>query len=438
MKIRIIGIVIVLTCLVIGCKNSVKLDHKHWTQAMSLYEVMPKNFSATHDIQGVLSQLKKIRAQFITGLVLLPLSPTEDGSNLFNPGDPYASINLTALDTNVADEKTFNLLIDSCHHFKIKIFLELNLSYTGPSHPWRKENPDFYQSNEEQENGKYNQKFVALNLENKSLQSKLLKAVKYWSDRYALDGIVVVNGEEFTDEFWTKISKIVHGNGQLLIASAQKPALMESGVVDSYFNLELYSLFQKMAASELKTSDFKNILQTNQSSKIKSSSIMFNQNAVTNRSQGSEYNRCQECYKQCALLTYLLGGVPWVLNGQEGPAFDGINTFKNEVLSDRYNYNRDFYRALNIHRRENAAMNSLLNNLPVLISDSEEVLAFERKHGNLSIMFMGNLTNKTVQYTINKDFRFYTEFFTRALVSFEPNVIYTLAPYQYIMLTNLK
>ncbi|MBK9272117.1 MAG: hypothetical protein IPM48_11020 [Saprospiraceae bacterium] len=429
---------IFLSGFLLHCTQKPNLEHKHWTQAINLYEIMPKNFTATHDLKGVMGQLKKLRSQFISGIVLLPLSPTEDGSNSFNPGDPYASINLTAFDTTVTDDKTFRTFIDSCRFYKIKIFLELNLAYTGPAHAWRKDKPEYYQSNEEQVDGKYNQKYVRLNLENKSVQSKLLKAVEHWSDRYDLDGIVVVHGDEISDEFWTKISKVVHSNGQLLIASAQKPELMESGIVDSYLNWELFDLFQKMASNQLKTSDFQNILNTSKNSKYRNSSIMFSQNAMTNRSHGSEYERCQDCYKQCALLTYLLGGVPWVLNGQEGPAFFGINTFTKEPLSDLYVYNRDFYRALNIHRRENAALNSLLENSPVLCSDSEEVLAFERRHGNLSIVFMGNLTNQKVQYQVNKDFRFYTEFFTRAMVSFEPGAIYTLAPYQYIMLTNLK
>lgn len=411
---------------------------RDWHKALSVYEIMPKNYSETHNLQGVLNDLKRIRSQFITGVALLPLSPTEDGGNNYNAGDPYASINLKALDTAVADEKTVRNFIDSCHQFKLRVFLELNLSYTGPAHPWRKEKPDYYKSSEQQVDGKSNQDYVRLNLENKSVRKELLKTVDHWAKKYDWDGIVIVHGKDIPMDMWTEIGEKVHNRGKLLISTAHVPELAEQGIVDSYFNEPLFELFQKMAEGTTLVSDFKKIMDENKAAKVKGISMMYNQSAVVNQKMGSEYKRCPDCYKSAALMTYLLGGIPWVLNGQEEPMFDGINAFSKAPLTHLYNYNRDFYRAMNIHRRENPALHSTPESLPEIVSGSDNVLVIERKSGNASIVLMANLSNQKAQYTINKDYRFYTEFFTRSLVSFEPGMLYTLGPYQYLLLTNIK
>ncbi len=432
---------LILISLIISSCQSGRPDpeaFRDWHKTLNIYEIMPKNYSETHNLDGVLKDLKRIRSQFITAVALLPLSPTEDGGNNHNAGDPYASIDLKALDTAVADEKTVRNFIDSCHQFKIRVFLELNLSYTGPSHPWRKEHPDYYLSSEEQVNGKSNQDFVRLNLQNNSVRKQLLKTVDHWAKKYNWDGIVIVNGKDIPKDMWAEIGEKVHNRGKLLISSAHVPDLADQGIVDSYFNEELFDLFQKMAQGTALVADFKKIIEANKASRIKSSSIMYNQSAVTNHTMGSEYKRCQDCYKEAAVMTYLLGGIPWVLNGQEEPMFDGINSFTKAALTHNYNYNRDLYRALNIHRRENPALYSTDESIPEIVSSSENVLVFERKSGNASIVLMANLSGEKAQYTINKDFRFYTEFFTRALVSFEPGMLYTLGPYQYLMLTNIK
>lgn len=423
-----------------SCSNQAELQSKQqdWAKTLNIYEIMPKNYSTSHNLRGVFQNLRSIRSQFISGIALLPLSPTQDGNNSHNAGDPFASIDFTELDTSVTDEKTLRAFIDSCHLFKLKVFLELNLSYSGPAHQWRKKYPEFYLSSEETKEGKSNPDYVRFNLENEKLKSKLLDVVDHWTKKYDWDGLVILNGEHFTEDFWRELGKTSHDRGKMLIASAAVPKLVEEGIIDSYFNTDLQKAFDKMADGSCSVSDFTPVIEANKAASQKSTSIFFNQNAVYNLTRGPEYKRCSECYKQTALICYMLGGVPWVLNGQEEPMFFGINTFTKEPISNIYQYNRDFYRSLNIHRKEHPALISMADNLPQIQSNSDKVLVFERKSGNASIVFMGNLSPETVRYQVNKDFRFYTEFFTRAMITFETGVSYTLAPYQYLVLTNIK
>ena len=118
--------------------------------------------------------------------------------------------------------------------------------------------------------------------------------------------------------------------------------------------------------------------------------------------------------------------------------FEPINVRTEKTIGHVYNYNRDFYRGLALHRFDHPALHSLTDNLPEIISDSEEVLAIERKQGNTSIVLMANLTDSTRTYSIHKDYNYYTEFFTHALVNFPKNTTLTLGPYPSLVLTNIK
>ena len=60
-------------------------------------------------------------------------------------------------------------------------------------------------------------------------------------------------------------------------------------------------------------------------------------------------------------------------------------------------------------------------NLPVRISNSKEVLALERKSGNYGIVMLFNLTNKVVQFQIDRDYSNYYEIFNKVPLNFIKN-----------------
>ena len=434
-KSLVIVFALLLSC---GKHKLVSQGPPEWFKTLTIYEVMPKHYSPSRNLSGVTRDLNRLRAQFVTALSILPVMKVQDVDNHYNPGDPYATIDFQSIDTSLGTEKDFKFLIDSAHLKKMKVFLEMNLSYSGPAHEWRKEHPDFYLSSEEKSGMDYNKDYVRFDLSNPSLRKKLTKAVKYWCTKFDIDGIMLVNSHELPKEFVLKLSELVRGEGKVLIGGSQAPEWANEGIYDAYLNEDLYKVFDKISKNECRVADFKSVLEENVKSKYKSASIMYNQNAITNIKFGGETQRCYGCYKLCSVITYLLGGVPLMLNGQEEPMFEPINVRTEKTIGHVYNYNRDFYRGLALHRFDHPALHSLTDNLPEIISDSEEVLAIERKQGNTSIVLMANLTDSTRTYSIHKDYNYYTEFFTRALVNFPKNTTLTLGPYQYLVLTNIK
>jgi len=76
-------------------------------------------------------------------------------------------------------------------------------------------------------------------------------------------------------------------------------------------------------------------------------------------------------------------------------------------------------------------------NLPVRISNSKEVLALERRSGNSSIVMLFNLTNKVVQFQIDRDYSNYYELINKVPVNFLKNADLQLGPFQSILFSNV-
>lgn len=416
----------------------IKTEPPEWTKTAAIYEIMPKQFTPQHNLKGITQELARLRNQYVSAISILPIFTTLDINNAYNPGDPYACSEFLTIDPALGTDHDFITLIDSAHHFNIKVLLEFNLTYTTPNHPWRKEYPEFYKSSQAKNDTAFNQDYIRFNLENKTLQKKLIHILEHWMKDFPLDGFVLMNADQFPESFLNLLGSKINSKKFYLVSGSNTPEFVESGYFDSYFNYDLYHLFIKMIDNTCTSQDFKSLMEINEKATFKNASILFNQNALLNNKDGTETQRFYGFYKLCSVLSILSGGIPMIMNGQEEPMFDRINPYSNQAIVFNKFFSRDFFRSLFIHRVDNPAIQSLQDNLPVIISDATHVLAFERKHGEASIVVMANLTNQVQSFTLKNEYIQRLEFFTRALTNFEKNKSYTLNPYQYIVLTNIK
>ncbi len=407
-----------------------------WVKALSIYEIMPKNFSPSQDIKGIRESLTKIRTLYVSAIAITPLTPNASINSTFNPGDPYAATDFSVLDTTLGESQDLINLVKEAHENKLKIFFEFDISYTAPNHVWRQAKPSFYKSNEKKVNQLYNKEYITLNYDNKDTRSSVLKILKKWKSQYKPDGIIILNTEILPSDFNQELMNSLKSEDFLLASGSNYPTDSSKIVYDTYFNHTLYDALKKISKNEATSSDFKAIVEANKNSKFKSTAIQFTRTAKINEIDEAETLMFQHYYKMPSLLAITLGGIPWILNGQEEPMFIKLDVAKPTFVERNYQYCLEFYRSLFIHRKENGALYSLEDNLPEIISDSEDVLAFERKIGKNHITVFANLRDSTSSFKITKDYPQHMEFFTRNKVDFMSGYEYRLGPHQFILLTN--
>ncbi|MCC6815943.1 MAG: hypothetical protein IT267_05985 [Saprospiraceae bacterium] len=438
MKITVSSLLlIILTIGFYSCNVKKESKPPEWVKTLSVYEIMPKNFSPTQNIKGIIESLTKIRTIYCNAIALVPMTPNDKINITFNPNDPYASLDFASLDPSLGTEADLKELIIQAHQNRLKVFFEFEISYTGANHLWRKNNKEYYLSSDiKTENGLYNKDYIKLNFSNKKVRRNILNALKKWKSKYKPDGIIILNTQDLPSDFNQELVNQLKSDDFFLASGSEAPIKREEYIFDSYFNQNLYKVLKKISTDEARSSDFKPILEFNNQLKYKNSLIQFTRTAKINETEEAETMMFQHYYKFPALLSIATGGIPWILNGQEEPMFIKIDVNKPSFVERNYQYCLEFYRSLFIHRKENGALYSMEENSPEIISDSEDVLAFERKIGSATLVVLANLRASNSTFRINKSYNQYMEFFTRNKVDFVPSVDYQLGPHQYIVLTN--
>ncbi|MBK7359653.1 MAG: hypothetical protein IPI45_03770 [Saprospiraceae bacterium] len=423
---------LLLGFLYVSCEQSNPLPTiPEWTKNSTIYEIMPRQYSETKNLKGITLELDRIKSFFFNTIVILPLFERDEAGNAFNPVSPFALKSFNQIDPNLGKDKDLEELIDSVHSKGLKILMEWNLSVTGPNHPWRIENPEYYKSDTKIIDKRYNQDYIKLNLENKSLQSKLYKSYKDFFMKFKFDGVVLYDCNLYPSDFLNKIQTAVNRKDGF--------ALMEhSSTITNGFhyhsNSGLYQRFQKIDSEGSNIDELNIIVDSCSNIPL----LNYVQDNLINERHGSDVNAFYNTYKYFHTLTFFLPGIQWILNGQEGPQFERISIFSSHPFSRQYKFNNDFYRSMAMQKFKNPALWNLdTTNLPVRISNSKEVLALERKSGNYSIVMLFNLTNKVVQFQIDKDYSNYYEIFNKVPVNFIKNTDLQLGPFQSLLFSNV-
>lgn len=430
MKIKSIGILLQLLALV-GCNsNNDRGELISRTKALTIYEVMPRHYSAKKNFNGIIEDLDRIQNLFFNTICLLPVQERDDANNAFNPGTPFAIKSFTKTDPVLGDAKDLNRLIDSVHARDMLIFIQWNFTITGPNHEWRVHNPGFYKSSEKKIGNQYNHEFIKLNLSNAKLQKELIAALKQFLRNHNFDGIVFYNLEELPYDFFTKVLKQVKDIRPMLTINYSDIFFPEC---DLNFNQNLFKKFLQMKDGNLKPVDFAGLLD----SLSRFSQINYLLDYQKTEKYGNDAFAFENSYKYFHMLTYFLPGIPWVLNGQEFPQFFNINLFSPNPIHRGYAYHIDFYRKLNLMRVTNSAMwNLQTENLPKSISDSKDVLALERSSGDKTVVGLFNLQNNEVRFTLNKEYLNFFDALNKSQVSFPIGKEFALGPHQSIMIMN--
>lgn len=402
-----------------------------WTRNSTIYEIMPRQYSESKNLKGITNELDRIKSFFFNTLVILPLFERDEAGNAYNPVSPFAIKSFDQIDPNLGQEKDLKELIDSVHSKGMKILMECNLSVTGPNHPWRQLNPEYYKSDTKIIDKKYNQDYIKLNLENTTLQAKLYKSYKAFFKKFKFDGVVLYDCNLYPLDFLQKIQSAV--NREDGFALLEHSATITPGF-HYHSNSGLYQRFQKID-SEGSTIDELNILVDSCSN---TALLNFVQDNLINERSGSDVNAFYNTYKYFHTLTFFLPGIQWILNGQEGPQFERISIFSSHPFSRQYKFNNDFFRSMAMQKSKNPALWNLdSTNLPVRISNSKEVLALERKSGNHCIVMLFNLTNSVVRFQIDRDYSNYYEIFNKVPLNFIKNTDLQLGPYQSLLFSNV-
>lgn len=107
------------------------LKNKNRLNNQMIYQVFVRQFSSTHDFNGVIAQMDHIKALGTDVLYLLPFYPIGKAGRKGSVGSPYSIYDYRAIDPMNGSKQDFLRLLDEAHKRGMKVIIDMVLNHTS-------------------------------------------------------------------------------------------------------------------------------------------------------------------------------------------------------------------------------------------------------------------------------------------------------------------
>jgi glycosidase len=371
-----------------------------WVRDGVVYEIYPRAFSSSGDLQGVTARLDALKELGVTILWLMPIHPIGQEKKKGSVGSPYAVRDYYAINSDYGRREDLRRLIAEAHGRGMKVIIDLVANHTSWDSVMMKW-PDFYARDA---NGKITwphdwTDVAELNYDNLKLREYMIEMLKYWVREFDLDGFRADVAAEVPTDFWERaraeLQAIKPDIGML--AESEKPELLVKAF-DFDYAWNFHNALNEVMTGRALTSRFRETWEQDRARYPRGALRMrFSDNHDERRAIG---RFGEQAAMAASLLMFTLDGVPMLYNGMEvgdttesgAPAlFERLPIFWQ--TAERRPAFPGYYRALIALRKEHPALRTgevvwLAN------SDDARVVTFLRRGGGEEILVAINLSNR--------------------------------------------
>jgi cyclomaltodextrinase len=375
-----------------------------WLREGVIYEIFPRDFSATGDFNGVTARLDELKDLGVNILWLMPIHPLGEKMRKGTLGSPYAIRDYYAINPDYGTEADFKRLIAEAHKRGMKVIIDVVANHTA----WDSvlmAHPEFYKQDA---NGKIIPPVPAwtdvagLNYENTKLREYMIAMLKHWIDpaKFDLDGFRCDVAYEVPTSFWEEArAQLVKVKPDIMmLAEASKPELLVKAF-DIDYSWPLHGTLNNVLINGAPASDLRRSWEESRSQFPRGAMhLRFSDNHDEARAVARFGIRGSLA---AAVLMFTLDGVPLLYNGMEvGDATESGDPALFEKMpifwrpKDRPPL-RDIYRSLIQLRQQYPAFRSdrviWLRN-----SDEASVVTLMRLDGKDEFVVLVNFSNRPI------------------------------------------
>jgi glycosidase len=394
---------------------------------IQMYEVNPRVFSATKNIDGITARLDSLKALGINVVWLMPIYPTGQERSV---GSPYAIKNYTAIHADYGNLTDLRQLVDKAHALDMAVMLDWVANHTAWDHEWIKKKAWYTQDG----NGSIihppgtNWQDVAdLNFSNTEMRLEMIKAMKYWVLEANIDGYRCDYATGVPTDFWQQAIdtlRAIPNRDLIMFAESESKPLLSAGF-DIIFGWPFYgqlkNVFSGQPASTLHTKHLEEYtgLSTNQH-------IL---RWTTNHDQHAWEATPQTTFggADAAMAAFIIashmGGIPLIYNGQEVDVPNQLPFFEGQNVTINWSINpttkSTYTQVLNFRESSTALRHGTLTD-----QSSANICVFTRKSDTEEVLVLVNVRDTPQTYTFSPVLAntSWTDAYTQSTVEFGATV----------------
>ncbi len=369
-----------------------------------IYELNIRNHTEKGDFKSAQEDLVRLKELGVDIIWLMPIHPIGEVKRNGSLGSPYSVKDYKAINPDFGTEQDFKEFIATAHSMGIEIWLDWVANHTAWDHNWIQTNKDFYASKDGVQPYAPNgwEDVAQLDFSNPQLRLSMIDAMKYWVEKFDIDGYRCDAATFVPLSFWKearqevdKIKKITWLN------EGDKPEYM------SVFDYDYAWEFSNSLNTFGSGTNTNNLVEAckklydNQVYKDKGR-MLYITNHDLNSHDGTEFTRFGSNVLPLTVLYYTIYDMPLIYTGQE----IGMNKAMSLFDKDDAQWNPangiylNLFKKLSALKKTNSALEDGTNRgkLKFIETNKENVVVYSRKRGNDEVIVMLNFNSVAVNF----------------------------------------
>ena len=221
----------------------------HWLGRGVIYEVFPRSFSSEGTLAGVTAGLDDIARLGATVVWLMPIHPIGALNRKGTLGSPYAVRDYRAIHPDLGDENDLKSLVERAHSLGLRVIIDWVANHTAWDCTLLNQ-PTWYKPDERGEvacAGHGWTDVAGLDHDHPELCSYLIESMRYWVERFDIDGFRCDVAGLVPVSFWERAREALEAVKPDigLLAEAYQSALM-SKAFDLTYDMPWYRRLKKI------------------------------------------------------------------------------------------------------------------------------------------------------------------------------------------------
>ena len=423
-----------------------------WAKNATIYEVNTRQFSPEGNFKAVEAQLPRLKELGVDIVWLMPIYPISQKNKKGTLGSPYAIADYKAINPAYGTLADFKSLVNRAHALGLRVVLDWVANHTGWDHVWVKQHPDWYMK----VNGKLTSPIdpstgkptdwtdvIDLNYDNPDLRRGMIDAMRYWVSECNIDGYRCDVAGFVPNNFWAEVRPQLDKIKPVFMLSEWED---EPDQFKNCFNMNygwsMHNMMKAVAIGARTADKIDSLREANQKRfPVWYYQMLFTQNHDENSHNGTLAESFGPAADAFIVLSNTLEGMPLMYNGMESNLNKRLAFFEKDTIAWGNYEKSDFFKTLmTLKHRNRALWNGLAGGKAVKIptNHDDDVYAFYRQRDNDRIAVILNLSGKPQMVRLTGDgySGMYTEVFSHQPVELKSEIIVTLKPWEYRVMTN--
>ncbi|HDL18200.1 MAG TPA: DUF3459 domain-containing protein [Bacteroidetes bacterium] len=406
-------------------RNISGLKSPDWVRDAILYEIYVRNFSGSGDFAGVIERLPELKELGVNTLWLMPVHPIGVKERKGKLGSPYAIKDYFGLNPEYGSEDDFRRLVTESHKSGMRIILDLVINHSANDHIMINEKIHWWQRDRQGypvRRVSFWSDVVDFNYQSCDLWNYLVDMMKYWVEKFDIDGFRCDVAGMVPPEFWQyAIPQVKNVKPDLFFLAEWEDPELHLNAFHATYNWTFYFKILDVAQGKCSADEMLNAFLFKYHT--------FPQNSVRlNFIENHDEKRAMKLFgkqkqRLFSSLIFMLPGLPLIYNGQEAGYSSFLSLFNRRPMRWR-NVDREVYR----HYRDLIALRKRIPALragtvaKIDLQVPEQVIGFFRKQGNNFALCLFNFSDQSA--TINTEIP--DKFGWAVLSSYPDSVAYTV------------